>query len=226
MLSTAEWQLREFTLSQACSGTPSVCKLTANNTLVKNNPFGGRFLKGGNATFQKEFVSQVKSLAADSIPLISMTTPDVDNAGQSSEQDDTNDYACQAGLGSAVGSFCSPSNPKNTSLSDAIQAELTKLGSTLTPEDIVQRATTQSCAGCHQLSPGTALGGGLTWPASEVFTQVNEQGLQSVALTKHFLPFRSTVLTTFIDKHCPGSTPEDDGDGTTTVGGQASGSAN
>jgi len=225
MLSTEQWQLREFTLSQSCTAK-GVCTLTAHNTFVKNNPFGALFQKGEGAKFQAELVSQVKALSADSISLISMATPNVDNAGQSSEQDDSNDYACQAGLGNAEGSFCSPKNPKNASLSTAIKTELTKLGSTLTPEDIVQRATTQSCAGCHELSPGTSLGGGLTWPQSEGFTQVDEQGFQSQALSQQFLPFRSKVLTKFIDAHCSGSSSADDGDGTFTVGGQVSGSAN
>jgi hypothetical protein len=230
MFSPDLWELRQFTLSQACtgSGKSEVCTLTANNTFVTNNPFGELFAKGGNATFQKEFISQVKSLAADTIPLISMTTPNVDNAGQSNEQDDTNDYACLAGLGVAEGDFSCP-NPlpaKNTSLSTAIQDELTKLKITnLTPDDIVQRATTQSCAGCHENSPGTKLGGGLTWPQSEGFTQVNEQGFQSPALSQVFLPFRSKVLTTFINDNCSGASSTT-GDGTTTVGGQLANSAN
>jgi hypothetical protein len=248
MLSTDQWQLREFTLSQACSG--GVCTLTANNTFVKDNPFGGLFASGAGAAFQKQFIGQVKALSADSLALISMTTPNVDNAGQSSEQDDTNDYACQAGLGAAAGDPSCPGGTeppppsggmggqadaspspqaaiaKNTALSNAIQAELTKLGSTLTPLDIVQRATTQSCAGCHQVSPGTDVGGGLTWPASEGFTQVDEQGQQSAALAQVFLPFRKSVLTSFIDQHCTGGAAVADGDGTTTVGGQQTGAAN
>jgi hypothetical protein len=219
---TGIWQLREFTLSQACT-KGNVCTLTANNTFVKNNPFGDLFEKGGSATFQKEFISQVKTLAATSIPLISMTTPNVDNAGESPESVDTNDYACQAGLGSAEQDFCSPTNPKNTSLEAAIQTELTALKSNLTPLDIIQRATTQACAGCHELSPGTSLGGGLTWPQTLGFVQVDEQGQQSPALVDVFLPFRKTVLTKFIDAHCSSGSTDEDVDPTRTVGGQAVG---
>jgi hypothetical protein len=126
MLSTAQWQLREFTLSQYCDGD-GVCTLTANNTFVKDNPFGGLFQNGGDATFQAQFVQQVPTLAASSLPLISMTNPNQYNAGQSSEQDTTNDYACQAGLGSTANDVtqCTPSSPANASLNDAIQAELT-----------------------------------------------------------------------------------------------------
>jgi hypothetical protein len=236
MLST-DWQLREFTLSKSCtgSGKTEVCTLAGNNTLVKNNPFGPLFDKnGGSASFQKEFITQVQSLAGTTIPLIGMSTPNVDNAGQSTESGDTsqNDYACQAGLGNAQGDFACSGNPENTSLSNAIQKELTRIGNTiLTPEDIVQRATTQSCAGCHQLSPGTNLGGGLTWPQSNGFTQVSEEqgpGHQSQALTTDFLPFRSTVLTNFINANCgvTQGSGEAEGDGTVTVGGGVVGSAN
>lgn len=232
MLSTEQWQLREFTLSQSCTtggdgGT--ACTLAGNNTFVKNNPFGGLFQTSGDANgFQAEFIKQVKSLASSNINLIGMKTPNVDNAGQSSEQDDTNDYSCNAGFTRASGDFLCGSFSQNTSLASAIQTELTAIGSTLTPTDILQRATTQSCAGCHELSPGTSLGGGLTWPQSEGFTQVNESGFQSVALTGTFLPFRSKVLTRFIDNHCgaDGGAALAEGDGTTTVGGQVSGSSN
>jgi hypothetical protein len=238
MLSTAEWQLIQFELSQSCtgSGATKVCDLTARRSFVGNNPFGELFAKDGDTTFEtqaaafrKEFISQVSSLAATTIPGISMTTPNSDNAGQSNEQDDTNDYGCQSGLGNSAGDFfCNPEPAKNTALSNAIQTELTALGSTLTPEDIVLRATTQSCAGCHEISPGTNLGGGLTWPASEGFTQVDEEGQISEALIGSFLPFRSTTLTTFINANCgvtsgAGAVPS--ADTTHTVSGVAVGSS-
>jgi hypothetical protein len=229
-----QWQLREFTLSQNCvvgGSGGQVCSLLANNTFVKDNPFGALFEAGNGTTFQSGFVDNVKSLAAGSIPLISMTTPNGFNAGQSSEQDDTNDYGCQAGVGRAQGDFLCAQETENTSLEAAIQTELDSIGNTqLTPADIIQRATTQSCAGCHQLSPGTSLGGGLKWPASEGFTQVNEQGQQSTALRVDFLPFRSKVLTSFIDKHC-GASPDAGTDSGTeqndglTISGRAAGSS-
>jgi hypothetical protein len=222
-----QWELREFRLSQACSGTGTGtgCTLTANNTYVQNNPFGGLFQKSGSGltTFQSEFIQQVPSLAASSIPLISMSTPNVDNAGESDEQDTSNDYAFQAGL--EPGS----SEPENKALSKAIQTELTKLQSSLTPQDILNRATTQACAGCHQVSTfgqPSALGGGLTWPASNGFTQIDENGNESTALTKFFLPFRETVLTNFINQNCGDAGVQPQGDGTITVGGTLVGSSN
>jgi hypothetical protein len=55
---------------------------------------------------------------------------------------------------------------------------------------------------CHQQSNNVALGGGLTWPASLGFVQVDEAGALSPALTTKFLPHRKTVLEKFITTNC------------------------
>ncbi len=214
---TLDWELRQFELSQDCPDG-GACTLTATNSFVGNNPFAGLFATADDGSaFQTQFAAdQVKSLAAATIPLIAMSTPNVDNGGESDEsgQFQNNNY-----LTGASG---------NTKLTNAIQATLTELKSSLTPDDILNRATTQSCAGCHELSPGTSLGGGLTWPNSNGFVQVEEvTGQQSAALALSFLPFRAGVLTRFINKHCADAGAADDqGDGTVTVGGGLVGSAN
>jgi hypothetical protein len=208
------WELRQFELLQDCPDGGD-CTLTASNTFVANNPFADLFAPDGGTltTFQQEFLSQVPTLAAATIPVIAMTTPDIDNGGESDESGlQLQDY-----LTAAAG---------NTALTTAIQGALDKLDSGLTPNNILNRATTQSCAGCHELSPGTNLGGGLTWPDSNGFVQVEETGQQSPALVQSFLPFRSSVLTKFISRHCGGASEGDDGDGTQTVGGGAVGAAN
>jgi hypothetical protein len=224
---SVDWQLREFTLSQSCSG--GVCTLTANNSFAKDNPFGNLFALLGDggpdagAAFQNEFISQVQALGAPTVPAISMSTPNQYNSGQSDETNNSNDYGCLAGLGGTPGCTIGGGEPPpNTHLSNAIQAELNHLGSTLTPDNILQRATTQSCAGCHELSPGVNLGGGLTWPESNGFTQIDEDGNQSPALTTVFVPFRAGVLTNFI---C-GTLQPATGDAGTSVSGRQSGATN
>jgi hypothetical protein len=226
---TQLWQLREFRLHQSCkeSGDAgTACTLSVPETMVQDNPFGALFnvpteSDGGAQTFQTEFLKQVASLAGTNANLVSMTTPNVDNAGQSDEQDETNDYAVQAGF--KGGQF-----PTNTALEQNLQKALGKLDSGLTPENIVDRATSQSCAGCHQLSPGVNMGGpdgGFTWPQSNGFTQVQSSGAQSPALTKTFLPFRKQVLASFLQSQCSGA---DAGaaDPDHTVGGQLVGASN
>jgi len=127
-------------------------------------------------------------LLADDLMGIVLPTPNRFNAGQSNSQGVDNDYAFQFSQGS--GSF-----------TQALQQELTALGSDLTPAQVVNRALTQSCAGCHQLSTfgsNSELGHGLVWPASNGFVHVDEAGTLSPALHDVFLPHRQAVLEDFL----------------------------
>jgi hypothetical protein len=213
----SDWELRQFELSQACPGGGGGCTVTATNTFVTNNPFAGLFETGGGSdpTFEAQFPAQVKALAAGSIPGISMSTPQQDNGGESDES------------GLQLQNYLTAANG-NTALINNIQTALDAIPSKLTPTDILNRATTQSCAGCHELSTGTKLGGGLTWPDSNGFVQVEETtGQQSIALASFFLPFRAKVLTKFIDKHCADTDAgADEVVAGQTVGGTETGGAN
>jgi hypothetical protein len=80
----------------------------------------------------------------------------------------------------------------------ATRTQLTQLGSTLTVDNILDRATTQTCGGCHQLSNNARLGGGLVWPPSRGFVHIDEQSALSAALTTTFIPHRLRVLEAFI----------------------------
>jgi hypothetical protein len=224
------WELREFRLDQACDGYGN-CNVLAENTVVQNNPFGGLF--GGSddasAAFQRQFLDQIATLASDTIPAIAMTTPAAYLGGESHEQGTDNDYTAQAA--------------NNSALLDAINAQLAVIGRRdLTAQNVLDRATTQSCAGCHQVATKRDLGGGLTWPASNFFTQVTETGKLSPALTDVFLPFRAQVMTSFLGPFpgCDSDAGDDGGSGDdgggidasyppgvpTTVAGTARGAAN
>src|SRR6185436_3426806 len=105
-----------------------------------------------------------------------------------------------------------------------IKAELTDLGSTLTVNQVLNRATTQTCAGCHMVSNGQALGGGLTWPSSLGFVHIDESSALSPALSGTFLPRRKAVLEKFINDRCASGTAPAPADG--TIGGSPEGSPN
>ena len=92
----------------------------------------------------------------------------------------------------------------------AIQQKLTSIGSGLTPQQIVERSLAMSCQGCHQMSNGKNLGGGLVWPASAGFVHVTENQrdtspegqtrfVVSPALTNVFLPHRKRVFEAFLN---------------------------
>jgi hypothetical protein len=193
------WMLREFKLQRACG--LGGCTARFMPVTDKTNPFGGLFsptsTHARTAEFQGTFLpSQVARLAVNDINLFNYTVPDRFNTGESvSQAPSINDY-------SSVFSGTS-------TLASNIQAELNEIGSALTPANIVARAEALSCGGCHQLSAGVNLGGGLTFPNSAGFVHVTEfpepgpEGNRfgiSQALTDVFLPHRQAVLEGYLNR--------------------------
>jgi hypothetical protein len=199
------WNLREFKLIRTCQGQ-SCTALKLVPVTDKTNPFGPLFSSTGThpqtGAFQSHFVTQVSALAASALAKIDMKTPDVFNTAQSLASGSTeNNYVTQ---------FAGAST-----LRDNIQAALTSMGSSLTPDHIVARAQALSCAGCHRLNanPGAPglppIGGGLNWPASLGFTHVTENLTEagdggprfviSPALIDSFLPVRKQIMDDYLD---------------------------
>ncbi|MCK8500630.1 hypothetical protein [Myxococcus fulvus] len=198
----ANWLLREFKLQKTClAGTCT--SLRAILSTDKVNPFGPLFSPTSTHAraedFRFFFASQVEALARNDINLFNMDVQDQFNAGQSDAQGTENNYTFHFGNSASA-------------LRTLIQNELTRIGSTLTPNQIVSRAKALSCAGCHDLSNGNNLGGGVVWPASLGFTHVSElteegpEGTRfriSPALTNVFLPHRKAVLEEYLSRPRP-----------------------
>ncbi|HUJ60638.1 MAG TPA: hypothetical protein VLX92_19185 [Kofleriaceae bacterium] len=211
-----QWHLREFKPDLVCDGTTSApsCTLMIDHVSTKTNP--ARELFDGTASlapqFVQDFPSNVKALAAGDLNAIGMTiSNDLYNTYESVSELNTDVLYDQHA---------------DTTIESAIQAQIPP-GSTLTVQDILRRASTQTCGGCHQLSTvgnEAQLGGGLVWPQSLGFVQIDEQSHLSPALTDVFLPHRLEVLDDFIASHC-GSTGADEDDGL-TVGGSQVGAPN
>jgi len=213
----AEWHLREFKLRKTCTSATdaTTCQLAFEHETVKTNPaeelFAGTHPR--SAAFATTFVNQVPKLASTNVNQIGMTTREVHDEFESVSQRNDVRYDLVATAG----------------LEQKIQAKLTAIGSTLTPVQILRRATTQTCAGCHQVSNGAALGGGKTWPSSLGFVQIDESSNLSQALTGTFLPRRRNVLESFINARCGAPPPPQaalSGDATETLGGSPVGAAN
>ncbi|WP_437720294.1 hypothetical protein [Sorangium sp. So ce861] len=214
-----EWQLHEFKLAKAFDGPSGEPRLYVKPVPVKENPFAELF--GVNfdpndprrASFLDDFMESVDKLTTLSADIndiqLKGSTQDLYNAGESIVRSD-NDYALQ---------LDPPVNfPPNLELLDRLEAELVRLGKNtlFSPVDVAARATTQSCAGCHQLSDGASLGNGVTWPRKEPerpvdeqefrFVHVREDGELSQALTHSFLPHRDGILKAFLAAHADGDT--------------------
>jgi hypothetical protein len=196
------WSLREFKLLRSgCPGT--ACAMRMLPVTVKNNPYGPLFGEspGSDANGADNFAAyfaknSVASLAAATRADIGMITPEKYDAAQSNSSGTNNDS-------NYPGMFA-----ENADLPGAIQTTLTAIGSTLTPLQIVARAQTQSCAGCHQLSNNADLGGSVTWPASLNFVHISERLTEVVdgvtryqispALIQAFLPVRKEVMEQYL----------------------------
>lgn len=188
-----QWQLREFHLVTQCSRVS--CSLVLQPVTVKTNPFHEMFNELEPApdprapAFRGAFPFQAGPLANDNLNLLSMSIKDTFNAGQSTSQNPAEHYELQLQLGGLPNAF-----------SGAIDAQLGAVGRPdLTAEDVARRATTQSCAGCHELSNNQKLGGKVnpTWPPSRRFVHVDEASFLSKALWCTFLPHRKGVLDGF-----------------------------
>jgi cytochrome c peroxidase len=96
-------------------------------------------------------------------------------------------------------------NFADAAMRSTIQTELTNLGSALTVDNILDRAMSQTCGGCHRQANNRDLGGGLTFPASNGgFTHVDGFGRVSPAMTNVWLPKRKALLEAFINGRAAG----------------------
>jgi hypothetical protein len=193
------WTLREFKIARTCSR--GRCDVQVVPVTVKNNPvgllFGDKLADPRAEAYQAEFVrNNVATLAATSIGDISMGTSDTFNSGQSHSS------------GSKEMDFASYFATQKKALRVELWRALGTLGSNITPEQLIARARTQTCAGCHQLSNGEELGGGLFWPPSLGFVHVSEESPETVEgvtryrisplLISSFLPVRERLMVDFL----------------------------
>ena len=204
------WSLREFKLRRTCSGNRcSAMQLVP--VPVRNTLFGG--LLGDDphpqlAAFRAAFLDAVPNLAGATLADLDLDVAEPFTTGQG--------QASAAGENNYVVQFQSAPPDFHA----AIAARLGALGSPLTPEDIVERAQFLSCAGCHRLSAGHALGGGVVAPSALGFVHVSERDTEVVgegarfrisdALVNDFLPRRSQVVLDYLaDKLKPPRHPKD-----------------
>ncbi|MGE0867590.1 MAG: hypothetical protein AB7P03_03445 [Kofleriaceae bacterium] len=214
------WLLREWRLMR--DSRCGVVKMRMIPTTVKGNPSGAMFdarnTDARSIEFRSKLIDQVGNLAAADLGGIFHVVENQFNTGQSVSQGTENDY----------GSHLEAGQETSPGFGNAVEQALVDTGhSTLTARNVADRATTQSCAGCHRLSDGVGLGDGLSWPASPVrFVHVTEAGgptevgpdgprwAISAGLRDSFLPHRAVVLSSFLETTAgvpvspPGSAPQ------------------
>lgn len=193
----APWDMREFHLKV----NPDTMALNLNPVPAKNNPIADLLdaadQSNAATNLRMQFVSASWELGVQNILDITMHISPQYNAGESSV----------TGLSSVAYAEHAASNAEFLAqLDDSInQMNLNAAcppGNPIVAEDLLHRASIQTCAGCHApaqfLGADRSLGCGLTWPDSLGQVHIDEHGKLSPALTNLLLPRRAEVMTTFL----------------------------
>jgi len=203
------WDLREWLVQMA----PLIIKFAMHP--VRNTPmttlYGTSQPTDANAVmalrtaFQKDFLN-IFSKQLTSIDMTGRTAP-------------VKDTALYFGLGDSIpmkyDGFESISNQDHddpvrtsnqnfqftTNLQNSLNAQ--GLPWSLTSTEVIGRAATQGCGGCHNFTPPSDIapgskGGVVPWPNSGPFTHINENGALSQLLVQRFLPARFTNFNNYI----------------------------
>ncbi|HKO56855.1 MAG TPA: hypothetical protein VJ276_13355 [Thermoanaerobaculia bacterium] len=194
----------QFRLANECAGGD--CQLRMLPDVLENMPHGRLF--DGNDTselaaqFRDELVTQVATLAVRDVNRFFMQLSPKYGMHESDP----------GGLAFIYdGPFVRSQNtPAGIDFANRIQAELTRAGSALTPLQLINRAETQNCVGCHVLRG--PVGEGVIFPAAlgvEHVTERPEEMLDgeggaktrfriSPAVQDVFVPHRMEILRAFL----------------------------
>jgi hypothetical protein len=214
---TPRWMLREHRTALDTSARPILVADT-----VKENPLvelyqvpaslPGGFTSADQAAFRTHFLGT---------PTCNLLRPDRANPS-ATEFDVVNGIG--AGFDNGWNEFQSvsdssddPAAAPDPALIPQITARLAALSTTTVSEQqLLSRAGTMTCGGCHQFSNGVQLNaGGHHWPPSIGFVHIDETANLSTALTSFFLPRRKQILERFVcdptaetkpTPQCPGAT--------------------
>ena len=198
----------QFRLAKSCAGDS--CVLIAQPDGLENLPLA-RFFDASYDTpaaraFREEFLRQIPTLAVRDVNLYFMNVSPEFLMAESVPTDDSLDF-------DFIGAFVrSTTTPAGRAFEARIAEELKNAGSALTPRELVLRADTQSCVGCHVLSGD--VGEGVAFPPSlgtaehlsEHVTEGGEAGLRfmvSPAMRHVFIPHRMEILRNFLQRGTP-----------------------
>lgn len=192
----------QFTLEKQCGGG-SDCSLRMIPAVLENMPaarlFDGRSESPLAVRFRSDFVRQVATLAIRDVNGFFM---DISPEFLTAEADPLGD-ALNFSIAFSRGLL----SPAGQRFQAEIEAELRRIGSSLSPRHIIARAEAQSCNGCHFLV--APIGDGIQWPHAwplfqhlgEEFREPGEAGPRyavSPAMRDVFLPHRMEILQRFL----------------------------
>jgi len=203
----------QFRLQKQCGGGD--CTLRMVPDVLENMPWSELF--DANATdtplgraFRDEFVKQLPTLAIPDLTGFHLDLPTQYLMVESNPTDAFVAFNYETPFNRAL------STSKGAGFRDRIVAELARIGSTMTTEQVFVRTFHETCVGCHGLNGATNFGDGLTLVIgfqgismlSEDILMDGEAGPQTrygvdPIVEKQFVPVRMQVLQDFLSGKAP-----------------------
>ncbi len=191
----------QFRLEWRCAR--GECRLVAEPDVLQNMPYG-RFFDATYDTpaarrFRDAFVEEVRNLAVDDRNRFFMNIPREFLLAESNPGESELDTVFE------IPYLRGQISPQGTAFAQRISGELKKVGSTLSPLDVVSRAHKLSCVGCHFFQGNVG--------STEFYQQISESVIEpgeagprfaiSSTMQNVFIPHRIDVLRTFLASSAP-----------------------
>jgi len=207
-LSITEWNLREFGLDVSCGAN---CELSFVANPTDENPFIELSVDGSSdprsQAFQDWFIAELapgEGLLTDDLNTMTFPVPEEFNGGQSRLPESRAFPLVVPNLSDNAG----------PDFITRLEAELDSLGSPLSAKQVLDRANSMTCNGCHSSSVGDDLGFESNFADIDRFRHVKltldttdapdgPRHLMSDALKTEFLPFRRQNLVDFLNETAP-----------------------
>ena len=195
-------RMYQFRATRICAA--GGCRIVMTPDVLENMIYGSLF-DGHLDTplarqFRDDFIKQVPTLAVNDVDEFFMKVPKQYLMAESDPIDTVPQFQYTPAFSKGL------TTPAGADFNGRIAAELARIGSPLTPSQIVLRAETQTCSGCHTLTGD--IGGGVVFPnAWGIFqhldaglVQEGESGLRFAmsSAMEVFAAHRSQVLRDFL----------------------------
>lgn len=185
-----------------------VCRLFARTDVLENFPssrlFDGSDTSERTVRFREAFVASVQNLAIGDVNRYFMAIPDEFLMAENNNGENRNEFLYQPLFQRSSGLSA------GRAFKTRIEEEVAKTGSTITTDDVMQRASTQNCEGCHNGGP-VPVGGNVVFPevgltSEHVSRNRVEKGEEgegsrfaiSPAMRDVFIPNRMRILKEFL----------------------------
>lgn len=199
-ISKGRAKFRQYKVVRRCSVTAQ-CVARLVRVALDNSPHptffdASRAADVGGEAFRRDFLDQVRTLALADPNLLSMS---LDRSYSVADfEGDLPAFNYRLPFARSL------RTPAGQTFRQQIRTALGEVGSDLTPENIIDRAETQNCFGCH--SKSGSVGGGVVLAAPfETGEHISDDTVTgdarlSPALNDVFLPYRVGVMRRFMEK--------------------------